>query len=381
MEMEIKWFKSQIEDKSEEIDDYVERIKFLYNEKSKFLSMNRGEDANQVFLMFDNLIEKEKLLNELSKKTNQESGLFIDYANNSNIKKNTAESERLHNQLNEIAYKIQDIKNLFLELDPKKENEYENLKIKFYECILDLYHQSETDNYFWQFCPFSVYKYHFNGRFLECRKEFPDISREDFLMNEIGDIQANILQKGDALVSSPDASRAEELKLKEKHINYLLQYGQILIERDFFNLTVFQKFEQTQKRKTEFLREKIEELTNLKNSNQIYPNKTEDVEQNTINNSSNDNPHARIFLNGKSWQLFDHWRNDVKARTQLAEFSYIYRQMSKDGLIYENVKPTEFRDWLNKNYNTELDELKQLSNCDGGNKYSRYQTAKILFQC
>ncbi len=101
-----------------------------------------------------------------------------------------------------------------------------------------------------------------------------------------------------------------------------------------------------------------------------------------LNNEDCDKNHyLRIFPNSKSWQLFDHWRNDVKARTQLAEFSFIYWQMLKDGLIDENVKPTEFRNWLYKNYNVELDDLKQLSNCNGGNKYSRYQTAKLLFQC
>lgn len=101
----------------------------------------------------------------------------------------------------------------------------------------------------------------------------------------------------------------------------------------------------------------------------------------TVKSFEPENPFPRIFPNGKCWQLFEHWRNEVKGRTQLAELSFIYRQMQKDGLIHEYIKPTEFREWLLKTFDIELEPLKQLSNCNGGNKYSRYQTAKLLFQC
>ena len=97
--------------------------------------------------------------------------------------------------------------------------------------------------------------------------------------------------------------------------------------------------------------------------------------------SKSENPQTRIFPNGKCWQLFEHWRNEVKERTQLAEFSFIYWQMQKDGLIHEYIKPAEYRKWLLKTFDIDLDELKQLDNCKGGNKYSRYQTAKLLYQC
>lgn len=94
-----------------------------------------------------------------------------------------------------------------------------------------------------------------------------------------------------------------------------------------------------------------------------------------------ENPHPRIFPNGKCWQLFEHWRNEVKERTQLAEFSFIFWQMQKDGLIHENIKPTEFRNWMLKTFSINLEPLKQLTVCNGGNKYSRYQSAKLLFKC
>jgi hypothetical protein len=111
-------------------------------------------------------------------------------------------------------------------------------------------------------------------------------------------------------------------------------------------------------------------------------NKKVGTTDSTLNNQkSEENPYPRIFVNYKSWQLFEHWRDDVKERTQLAEFSFIFWQMQNDGLIYQEIKPTEFRNWLLSSFEIELDELKQLRICDGGNKYSRYQTAKLLFKC
>lgn len=97
MEMNNRWFHFEIISKLEKIKVPSDRIQFLFDKKSKFLTDHKEEDAYRVVLMFDNLIYKEKLLNEFSKNTNQESGFIIDYANTSNIKKNTAESKRLHN--------------------------------------------------------------------------------------------------------------------------------------------------------------------------------------------------------------------------------------------------------------------------------------------
>ncbi|KAF0237325.1 MAG: hypothetical protein FD181_1891 [Prolixibacteraceae bacterium] len=82
-EMRNSWFKSEIEGKSEKITDSAERIKFLYDEKTKFLSKDLGVEADHIKLMFENLIDKEKSLNELNKAANQETETFFDYSNNS----------------------------------------------------------------------------------------------------------------------------------------------------------------------------------------------------------------------------------------------------------------------------------------------------------
>ncbi len=82
-DMRNSWFKSEIEDKSRRISDSIERIKFLYDEKNKFLSKDLGDEANHIKLMFENLIDKEKSLFELNKAVNQETETFFDYSDNS----------------------------------------------------------------------------------------------------------------------------------------------------------------------------------------------------------------------------------------------------------------------------------------------------------
>lgn len=93
-----------------------------------------------------------------------------------------------------------------------------------------------------------------------------------------------------------------------------------------------------------------------------------------------ENPHPRIFKESIHFQLFDYLRRNID-KNQLAEFSFIYWQMIKDGFIYEGVKPTEYINWLSVTYQIDLIELKQYHNCNTGNKLTLYQTAKRLFQC
>jgi len=87
MEMYNRWFHFEIEGRLEKIKNYSERVKFLYDEKYKFLSLYQGDDANQVKLMFELLIEKEKSLLKLSKINDNnkipEPEIFLDYSNNS----------------------------------------------------------------------------------------------------------------------------------------------------------------------------------------------------------------------------------------------------------------------------------------------------------
>jgi len=174
-------------------------------------------------------------------------------------------------------------------------------------------------------------------------------------------------EKFESIIKSDNSIEEKIISMSNLIKNYIQFYG----TKQFCNDVLFNDIESELNYLKEIQKQQL--LANNRANQKTIVEETSD--------SKSDNPHHRIFPDGKCWLLFEHWRNDVKARTQLAEFSFIYWQMFYDGLIYENVKPTEFRNWLYKNFNIELDELKQLSNCNGGNKYSRYQTAKLLFQC
>ncbi|OFX58614.1 MAG: hypothetical protein A2066_10445 [Bacteroidetes bacterium GWB2_41_8] len=110
------------------------------------------------------------------------------------------------------------------------------------------------------------------------------------------------------------------------------------------------------------------------------------IEQNELakefNNQQTDknNPYPRIFVSGIAYKLFKHWQEQVSGNTHLAEYSFIYRAMIKDRYIFENVRSTEFIDFLNTNFEVTLSEIKTYDLCKGRNKIARYSTAKRLFQ-
>ena len=93
-----------------------------------------------------------------------------------------------------------------------------------------------------------------------------------------------------------------------------------------------------------------------------------------------ENPHSRIFTSAKAFSLFEHWHNEISETSKLAEYSFIYRAMIMDGFIHKNVRPTEYIDFLDKNYERTLSEIKTYDLCKGGNKRSRYSAGKRLFK-
>ena len=121
----------------------------------------------------------------------------------------------------------------------------------------------------------------------------------------------------------------------------------------------------------------------------IYAQKMELLNKSKSDSNSNENiniqderknPYPQIFINFKTYELFKHWQNQVSERTQLAEYSFIYWAMLKDGFIYKNIKSKDFIEFLNDKFEIALSELKQYNNCKGGGKESKYSTAKLLFK-
>lgn len=87
-----------------------------------------------------------------------------------------------------------------------------------------------------------------------------------------------------------------------------------------------------------------------------------------------ENPHPRIFTSLYAYRVFEDLRLNVK--NPLADYSFYYRVMIKDDLIFKSVGDSEYRDWLNLNYEIAIDKTKQLHICTTHNKERLYSTVK-----
>ncbi len=110
--------------------------------------------------------------------------------------------------------------------------------------------------------------------------------------------------------------------------------------------------------------------------------KIETVEE-KINTESRRNPYPEVFISLEAFLLFEKLYHKKKdSSTILADFSFIYRIMEKDGLLQDHQKPEVFRHWLSKEpYKVVLDnKFKTLDNCTTRAKEDSYLDAKQLIQ-
>lgn len=100
------------------------------------------------------------------------------------------------------------------------------------------------------------------------------------------------------------------------------------------------------------------------------------IQTNEIN--LEDNPYPRIFKNSYSFGLFEKLKFELckNERTNLADYSFIFRRLQKDNLIYNDINEKTFRDFLFDKYQINLDKLKILEYCSTLNKESLYNLLK-----
>lgn len=92
-----------------------------------------------------------------------------------------------------------------------------------------------------------------------------------------------------------------------------------------------------------------------------------------------ENPFTNIFENVEGFLLFQSLHSIYKdIEKPLANYSFIYRQLSKDKFIKDSFKPEKFRDWINAEpYNTNVDsKFKTYNNCYTKEKFNFYQFVK-----
>ena len=235
-----------------------------------------------------------------------------------------------------------------------------NVGIEFNLKILELYNKSIEENFFWQYCTLKTYKHTYQERFNVFINNNPDANENEFIDREITLMFGNELvrERRDIFVYRFDCDTEID--------------GIAAINLDFLDDETVIKIKSSLERKMEFLEMKL--------NSQNEPEKSKDSSNAEQIRNVEQNPYPRIFLNRKSFELFEHWHNQVTERTQLAEYSFIYWAMVKDKIIYEDVRPTEFINFLNNEYQVALSELKQYNNCKGGGKESKYSTVKKLYK-
>jgi len=110
---------------------------------------------------------------------------------------------------------------------------------------------------------------------------------------------------------------------------------------------------------------------------QIQDEISESIADNKI--SINENPYPRIFVNHNAFLLFEILKKNIckVERTQLADYSFIFRKLQKDNEIYSDVAEKAFRTFLDENYKIALPKLKILDYCTTDLKQSIYNDARM----
>lgn len=108
-----------------------------------------------------------------------------------------------------------------------------------------------------------------------------------------------------------------------------------------------------------------------------YKEATIEKEVNTLTLEFQENPHPRIFINNDAFHLFEKLSVLIckNKRTQLADYSFVFRKLQKDGLIYSDIAEKSFREFLSIQYEVDLDKLKILEYCTTALKETLYNQA------
>jgi hypothetical protein len=88
--------------------------------------------------------------------------------------------------------------------------------------------------------------------------------------------------------------------------------------------------------------------------------------------------HPRYFKE-TYFLFFERLIEDLNYGTRLADISFYFRQMQKDGFIYTYIGEQEFRDWLRDKLSIDLNsQLKTLAKCSTVIKKKQYRTTLDL---
>jgi hypothetical protein len=96
--------------------------------------------------------------------------------------------------------------------------------------------------------------------------------------------------------------------------------------------------------------------------------------KNNLDNEISENKYPRIFTSGKAYKIFNTFIN--KSNVTKSDYSFIFRIMQKDNLIYDTIRNTEYKEWLNEKFSITLEKVKTLNDSRTDNKQEYYQSIK-----
>lgn len=102
------------------------------------------------------------------------------------------------------------------------------------------------------------------------------------------------------------------------------------------------------------------------------------VDDATTENDFYNNPYPRIFSDIESFLFCEELIKNIcnVKRTRLADCSFVFRMMQKDGYIYDDVSEVSFRNFLTINYEFTFDKLKTYEYCYTDKKFQLYNSLK-----
>lgn len=220
------------------------------------------------------------------------------------------------------------ISTIFFKDEIHKTNILKSIEEVICSCFKEMYTRSKIENFYWNFCSSRTYKSTYDERLNEYLDRNDDDGKDE------GDFVKN------------------ELKLLAFHM-----------ESDYLNFidnSIVQKIKDQAEEKIKFLSSKI--------STEVIP--TADLVVKGIN----------IFTSKKAEDLFVSYWECYKedGKRVLANFSFIYRVMYRDGYINEYVRPEMFKNEISKApYNIFIEHsLKTINLVDSVERKNRYYLLK-----
>jgi hypothetical protein len=114
----------------------------------------------------------------------------------------------------------------------------------------------------------------------------------------------------------------------------------------------------------------------------LFSNKSlKRIEQPSVDffeNKQDYNPFPRVFINNDKFLFFEELKNNLctDKKTQLADFSFVFRMMQKEKYIYSDVSEKSFREFLTNNYEITFDKLKTYEYSVTAKKIKLYNSLK-----